>query len=177
MQEEHGGPKGARWPGAETGRPRTDRGKAGQAGPRARGSAGRGQELVFIRGQREGRDGKQAVRTEAVLETARAHWVQNRWAERRQQTGCEQPTPRRHRRLVNIRVVEVIRLVDVKYLGTDTPSTGADCREESRWGRMSTRADPQGSGLRGKPRGYQERGRWEEGDQTAVLSLSGLRCP
>ena len=79
--------------------------------------------------------------------------------------------------LGNIRALEVIRLADVKGLGTGTAKHRSRLPRGEQVGRTTTRADPQGSGLRGKRRRLAREGTLGRGDQTALLSLSGLRCP
>lgn len=79
---------------------------------------------------------------------------------------------------VNIRVVEVIRLIDAKYLGNDTAKHWSRLLGgESRWGEC-----PPGPALRGlgcveSGAGYQERGHWEGGDQNCGSESVRLEMP
>ena len=60
MQEEHGGLKGARWPGAETGRPRAGRGEGGPGRAPSTGLRAAGRSGCLYGEQRQGSGGKQA---------------------------------------------------------------------------------------------------------------------
>ena len=110
------------WRRAGTGRPRISRGGGGTGRAASRGLREQGAPRATVGSNAKAEPGSRALWDRLGFENkAAAHWVQSRQGRKKTAGGgCAQPTSRKHKMLVKIRVVEAIKFVDLKYLGSDT---------------------------------------------------------